>query len=251
MIWDQLTTLQVEKLDKHTPVILPITATEQHGPHLPLATDRLIGEHFAIKVHEELDDQVLILPPISVGYSKHHLKFSGTLTLSHENFSRQVEDIVDSVIHHGFNRIILLNSHGGNQGVGQVILEKLGDKHTEAHIVMATWWRIAYTELKKIACGFGSAGHAGEFETSIMMMIAPHLVLMDKIKPGTNKTSFSWAEGDLLNAPQAAYFRSMNELTSNGVFGDPTIASREKGKKIEDCVVKALKNIVIDMNGLE
>ena len=67
MIWDQMTTSEIEALNSSIPVLLPIAATEQHGPHLPLATDRMIAEHFAHQLHLKIPDQVLILPAVAVG----------------------------------------------------------------------------------------------------------------------------------------------------------------------------------------
>lgn len=248
MIWDQLTSPQIAALDKNIPVLLPIAATEQHGAHLPLATDRLIGEHFAYRLNEQTNEQILILPVVSVGCSSHHLDFSGTLSLSHESFSRQVMDIIGSVIHHGFYKIILFNSHGGNQAIGQVLIEQLGYQYPQVHFVIATWWRIAAEALNAITeTGFGGTGHACEFETSLMLLIAPHLVIRENIRPRENNSTFTWAEGDMLHGSQATYYRSMKEMTSNGVFGDPAAASLEKGMKISEAVVTSLTQLVIDL----
>jgi len=248
MIWDQYTSEQIAALDRNTPVLLPMAATEQHGPHLPLATDRLIGEYFACQLNTLINEQVLILPIVSIGCSTHHMDFPGTLSISHQTFSHQVRDIVNSVIHHGFHKIILFNSHGGNQGIGQVLTEQLGYQYPKADIVMATWWRIATNDLEKITeTGFGGVGHACEFETSLMMLIAPHLVVKENIKPGSSNSTFSWAEGDMLRGAKATYYRSIKEMTSNGVFGDPSTASLEKGKLITDAVLTVLKQIVIDL----
>jgi len=248
MIWDQLTSPQIAQLDKNIPVVLCMAATEQHGPHLPLATDRMIGEHIAHTLHEAMPGQVLLLPAVSIGYSAHHMDFAGSLTLTHETFARQVSDIIDSVIHHGFSKIILLNSHGGNLGIGQVLVEQLGYKYPQADIVMATWWRIAAAELEKITeTGAGGVGHACEFETSLMLLIAPELVKTELIKPGAITPTFAWAEGDMLRGAKATYFRTFKQMTVNGVYGDPTFASAEKGKRISDAVLTALKQIVNDL----
>lgn len=248
MIWDELTSPQIGDLDKNTPVLLPIAATEQHGPHLPLATDRMIGEHFAKRLNEEIPDGILILPTVSIGCSDHHMGFAGTLTYTHDTFARQVREIVNSVIRHGFHKIIIQNSHGGNLGVGQVILEQLGFEHPDCQFVSLTWWRIASEALMGITeTGFGGVGHACEFETSLMMLIAPSLVDHDKIAPGANQKTFDWAEGDMLRGSAASYFRTMKQMTLNGVFGDPTKATLEKGQQITDCVVQALRKIVIDL----
>lgn len=248
MIWDHLASPQIAGLDRNIPVLLPMAATEQHGPHLPLSTDRLIGEYYANQLNLLINEQVLILPSISVGCSSHHLDFPGTLSISHQTFSQQVHDIVNSVIHHGFQKIILFNSHGGNQGIGQVLTEQLAYQYPQAQFVMITWWRIALDALTKITeTGPGGTGHACEFETSLMLLIAPHLVIKENIKPGENNPTFSWAEGDMLHGSKATYYRSMKQMTSNGVFGDPAAASLEKGVKIRDAVLAPLKQIVIDL----
>jgi creatinine amidohydrolase len=248
MIWDQLTSSALDALDRKIPVILPIAATEQHGPHLPLATDRMIGEYFCYQLHKVIPEQVLILPVMSVGCSEHHMDFTGSLTLQHDTFLRLAEDILESVATHGFKNLILLNSHGGNSGIGQVIVEHFGKRHPECRIVMATWWKIAGEDLFKLnETGAGGVGHAGEFETSLMMHIAPELVHHDKIRDKQMIKGFDWAEGDLLRGPRAFLYRSFKSMNPYGVIGEPKKISAEKGQIITDKVRKALKKIVLDL----
>lgn len=248
MIWDELTTIQLSSVAKNTPVILTMAATEQHGPHLPLATDRLIGEHFASELNTLIDDKVLILPSISVGCSSHHMDFIGSLTISHDTFMRQVQDIVQSVIQHGFTNIILLNSHGGNQAVGQVLVEKLGFENPTANIIMVTWWKLVSEALFPLnESGKGGVGHAGEFETSLMLQIAPHLVELDKREIGKHSATYSWSEGDMLRGTKASYYRSTKEMTTNGIFGNPEYASVEKGVAISKLVTGDFKKIIDDL----
>ena len=248
MIYDELTSPQIAKLDKKISLVMVLAATEQHGAHLPLATDRLIGEHFASTLHQQLPDRVLLLPTVSVGCSEHHMDFPGSLTLTHETFISQVEDIVRSVIAHGFTNILLLNSHGGNQGVGQILIEKLGKNHSEANILLATWWKLNRDALVVLnESGVGGTGHAGEFETSLMLLIAPHLVHVEKLEKGLHNKTFPWAEGDMLYPPKVSYFRTMKEMTSNGVYGDPGYGNKEKGEQITTLVVDNLKQIVTDL----
>jgi creatinine amidohydrolase len=250
MIWDQLTSAQIDALDRSITVILPIAATEQHGAHLPLATDRMIGEHLVRQVHQNIDDEVLILPAVGVGCSDHHMGFAGTLSLDHDTFKQQVKQVIQCVIHHGFSKIILLNSHGGNQGIGQVIIEDIGYKYPDCEFFMVSWWRLARQKLLELnQTGFGGVGHAGEFETSLMMLIAPELVHSDKIDKGANQPDFDWAQADLLNAPTVSHYRTMKELTPNGVFGDPRAASAAKGEQITEAVVSHLIKIVQDLGG--
>jgi creatinine amidohydrolase len=248
MNWDQLTSQEINALDRNIPVILPVAATEQHGAHLPLATDRMIAEYFCQQLHEDIPDKVLILPVMGVGCSEHHLDFTGSLTLTHDTFLRQAEEILGSVAHHGFKNLIIYNSHGGNLGIGQVIVEHFGNRHPQCRVVLATWWKIAAGALADLnETGEGGVGHAGEFETSLMMLIAPGLVHHDKIEGKKNQQTFDWATGDLLRGPKASLYRSMKTQTPNGVFGDVRMVSAEKGQKITDIAVSALKKIVLDL----
>ena len=252
MFWDQLTSSQLGALNKQTPVLLNIAAIEQHGAHLPVATDRMIGEYFSGLLNNEIGDQVLILPIVAVGCSDHHMGFSGTLSLSHDTFSSVVKEMIQSVLNHGFYNIILLNSHGGNQGIMQVIVEQLGFANPNAHIIGATWWNLAKEELLKITeTGPGGTGHACEFETSLMKKIAPSLVQESLIKEGANVSSFSMADGDMLYGAKVSFYRTMKELTPNGVFGKPINSSAEKGERIASCVTAALKQLVLEMYKLK
>ncbi len=252
MYWDQLTSGQLAALDKQTPVLLNIAAIEQHGAHLPVATDRMIGEYFSNLLNQKIGDKILILPIVAVGCSDHHMGFCGTLTLSHTTFASVVKEMIQSVLNHGFYNIILLNSHGGNQGIMQVIIEQLGYANPNAHILGASWWNIAKEELLKITeTGPGGTGHACEFETSLMKVIAPQLVHDSLIKPGANVWAFPAVDGDLLTGPKISFYRTMKELTPNGVYGDPTTSSAEKGIRIGECVVAALKQLVSDIYNLK
>ena len=248
MIWQNLTSPALSQVNRLTPVILPLAAIEQHGPHLPLATDRLIGEFLTSELDRAIPDQVLILPSLAVGCSRHHMDFSGTLTVSHDTFASQAIEIMECVIEQGFQNLILFNSHGGNQGVGQVILERLGEANPQCRVVLATWWKLAALKLSNVTeAGPGAVGHACEFETSLIECIAPELISRNSIAPGQNTPTLSWAEGDMLRSPRASLYRTMKQMTPNGVYGRPDLAHRKKGLAIRDAVVAELKTIVMDL----
>ena len=243
---DRLTSREIDGLERSIPVIIPISAIEQHGPHLPLATDRIIGWHFLTQLEKEISDKVLILPSLGIGCSSHHMEFPGTLSYTHDTLFAMVEDIVESLLEHGFHRIILFNSHGGNQGVAQVLSERLGPELT--YFSTITWWRLAASALLDLSrTGPGGVGHAGEFETSLMLHIDPDLVRKKLIEKGKNQATFSWAEGDMLRSGSAGLYRSMYEMTPNGIYGDPTQSSADQGLKISRLIVSRLKGIVLDL----
>ncbi len=245
MIWDQLTSPKLAALDRKLPVVLPIAAIEQHGPHLPVATDRLIGEHFMRQLNARLPDDVLILPTVSVGCSEHHMDYVGTLTLTHATFIGQLTEILNSVAAHGFTNLIISNSHGGNIGAMQVTLEAFGRRHPGVRIVSWSWWGLASQKLPELnETGPGGVGHACEFETSLVLLIAPELVDMSAIVKGGNRPTFDWAESDLIRRPIATLYRTFLESTSNGEIGDATAATREKGEKITALVLDDMARIV-------
>ena len=250
MIWDQLTSPEINNLDRNIPVVFTVSATEQHGLHLPVATDRMIGEHFCNELNKVIPDKVLILPIMSVGISEHHMDFTGTLTIQHQTFLNQAEDILSSVVRHGFRNIILFNSHGGNLAAGQLLLEKFGAMHPEIQMVFATWWKILGDSIFDLnESGPGGVGHAGEFETSLMLYMNPGLVKLDKIEAVKNIKTYDWAEADMIRGSLASIYRSMKGQTSNGVFGNPSVHSVEKGRQITDMVTVAMKKIILDLYG--
>jgi creatinine amidohydrolase len=142
----------------------------------------------------------------------------------------------------------VLNAHGGNQGVCQVLLEQFGTQHPDSQIVVATWWRIAADALVALnETGPGGVGHACEFETSLMLHIAPQLVRMDAIEPRANVPTYEWAEADLLRSSRAALFRTMKQMTPTGAYGEPARAIAAKGKQISEIVCDALAAILKDI----
>jgi creatinine amidohydrolase len=248
MIWQELTSPDFHNIDRCTPVVLPVAAVEQHGPHLPLATDRMIVEFFAEELNSRLGRSILVLPSVPVGCSDHHMDFPGSLTLAQETFLAVGKQYLHSVWRHGFRNFLVLNAHGGNQGVCQVLLEQFGTEHPESQIVVATWWRIAAENLLPLnESGPGGIGHACEFETSLMLHIAPQLVHVDAVQPRANVLTFEWAEGDLIRSPRAALFRTMKQMTSNGAYGDPSKATAAKGQQIAQIVCDALSAILSDL----
>jgi creatinine amidohydrolase len=248
MIWDQLTSPEINNLDRNIPVVFTVSATEQHGLHLPVATDRMIGEHFCNELNKVIPDKVLILPIMSVGISEHHMDFTGTLTIQHQTFLNQAEDILSSVVRHGFRNIILFNSHGGNLAAGQLLLEKFGAMHPEIQMVFATWWKILGDSIFDLnESGPGGVGHAGEFETSLMLYMNPGLVKLDKIEAVKNIKTYDWAEADMIRGSLASIYRSMKGQTSNGVFGNSSVHSVEKGRQITDMVTDSMKKIILDL----
>lgn len=246
MRWEYLTSPQLDAYDRKTPVFLNIAAIEQHGPHLPLATDALIGDHLLSQLEARLGDKVLILPQVMVCCSRHHLDFTGTLTVSHQTMLAYVTELLQCVVDKGFETIVILNSHGGNQAIGQVIVEQFGSDNPQATVAMVTWWTLAREALAEISeSGPFGVGHACEFETSLIQLIAPQLVREPIPDTLHYAPTYPWAEGDMLRGAHGSVFRTMREISGgSGVVGNPASASAEKGQRISDAVVAQLVAVV-------
>ena len=249
MLWARLRRGQLDAFDRNTPVILPVASTEQHSDHLPLCTDYLIAEAVLDRVDAALDHKLLILPTQRVGCSEHHMKIPGSLTLKHETFRRVVIDVAESVIRHGFKRIAIVNCHGGNQAINGVIGEQIGQQHPDVECMVVNWSGPAHEKLKALQDGpLGSVGHACEFETSLIQVIAPELVDLESaanndggIQPRVKSMWF-----DMLQSPVAHCYRPFDQLSETGAWGKPSLASKEKGKKILDLCVEGLKELIVE-----
>jgi creatinine amidohydrolase len=213
-------------------VVVAFGATEQHGPHLPLATDALLGDHLARLVADRLD--AFVAPTVRIGCSEHHLEFPGTISFSQDTFHRIVADIVASLARGGFDRVILVPTHGGNFGPLGDAVEKLGpDPGIEVRALTDLTALLAIAQLGESEHGvpMGEGGlHAGEWETSMLVAIHPDLVHMERGEPGYT--------GDPQEAAGAIFGAGVHTISQNGVIGDPARSSAENGARYWDEVVR-------------
>lgn len=211
--------------DGETTAIVVLGAQEQHGAHLPLATDSLWGARLAEMIAERIG--AFVAPVFSVGFSPEHMKFPGTITLRAETWGAVVEDYVASLEAHGFRRILLLASHGGNYEPLANELPGLRQRHPRVELV-------AYTDLLglvdaagEVADRYGvtrdeAGAHAGEWETSMMLAVEPETVHRDREEVG-----FMGALGPVLDQ---IVEEGIDAVAPNGVLGDPAKASGEHGR---------------------
>jgi creatinine amidohydrolase len=159
--------------------VLPVGATEQHGPHLPVGTDSFTVEYLARTASAEAARAipVVVAPTLQFGSSHHHIPFGGTMSLSTETYYRVIFELTESLILGGFKRLFILNGHGGNNELIQLAARDLALKHP-VQVAAAAYWTIAWDDLvKEKAHEHGLLpGHAGVFETSQIMALRPDLV---------------------------------------------------------------------------
>ena len=205
-------------------VVIPFGATEQHGPHMALSTDRVIGEEMTRRVADALD--AFAAPAVPFGCSSHHLAFPGTISINDATFAAIVTDVVSSLAAGGFRRIVLLPSHGGNFAPLAAVVEKLqvpDGVRIDALTDIAVLAGIPQRGAAEHGVPLGEGGlHAGEWETSMMLAIHPELVHMDRREPGYT--------GDPAEAVGTLFSQGVDSLAANGVIGDPARASAEHGE---------------------
>jgi creatinine amidohydrolase len=221
MSWPEV---QAELAGGRDTVVIAFGATEQHGPHMPLATDALIGDRLARLVAEKLD--AFVAPTVRVGCSEHHLEFPGTLSISEQTFVGVVGDLVRSLARGGFRRVVLLPTHGGNFGPLAATIEQLGSIpgiEVRALTDLGALLAIAQLGADEYGVPINHGGlHAGEWETSMLAAIHPELVHPERAQPGYT--------GDPEAAIGAIFASGVHTISPNGVIGDPSQASPEHGR---------------------
>jgi creatinine amidohydrolase len=238
--WRKLRADQLrEKARQDAIVILPVASLEQHGPHLPVEVNSMLGETVAVRAAREIvarGQQAVVLPVLWTGLSEHHMSFGGTVTLDFPAFSTVVEGVCRSVLRDGFKRIVLLNAHGGNENALRTITDELTPKYG-VPIVQFTYWYAAAEEIAEILETQSALLHACEAETSMLLAVRPDLVAMDRA--GTAKANSTPDVADVVGGGVYRW-RTIGARSSSGVIGNPEAATAEKGERLFTVIASAL-----------
>jgi creatinine amidohydrolase len=215
-------------------VILPVASVEQHGPHLPVETDTAIGEAVTAGTARRLmerGERAVVLPAMWFGLSEHHMPFGGTITLGLPAFQAVIEDICRSLQRHGFRRIVLSNSHGGNENALRAITDDLTVR-LRLPIILFTYVPVAAQAVAPLLTTQSDIYHACEAETAMMLALRPELVARDRIP----------ARFDLPTSggPSLYRWRSFAVRTETGVMGNPAAGTAEQGQKMLDAIADKL-----------
>ena len=246
MRYGELTSPELSAIDKGTIVVLPLGACEQHGPHMPMLTDTLLVTAVAEAAERRMTDDVLLLPTQWMGMSDHHLSFAGTVSANPELYSRWVLRTVETVIGHGFRKLLVLNGHGGN---GVPMKQALAELHSrgadrpDLWVVGANYWELGPTVSKAASEGINGIRmqssmmiHADEWEYSLALHVFPELCRPDRVRavPTDFKTDYyDVDEGKFavaLSTPFTAFIPT-------GAANRPELATAEKGQALFDAFV--------------
>lgn len=223
MLLAEMTWPEVAALPRETPVVFPIAALEQHGRHMPVFTDSMLMGEIARRAEVALGGRAVFAPLQWLGNSHHHLDFPGTLSAEPRVYLDMLAGLLENFLHHGFTRLFLLNGHGGNDVPGKQAVFEVRQRHRERKdllLLMATYWNLV-PEVQVPGSTQTQMGHACDWETSMVLRLAPHLVK---------------GHGEV---PEVAFGRSfepasrgwvMQDRSEPGHVGDPSGATAEKGE---------------------
>lgn len=230
--WGDFTARQFEGLDpEKTIAVLPVAATEQHGPHLPVATDYAIMEGMLATVFPLIADDldVRFLPIQCVGKSNEHIRVPGTLTISATTLIDQWCDLGDAVARAGIRKLVIVNSHGGNEEIMGIVAREMRVRH-DMLATKTSWMRFGlpdglYSDVER---QFGI--HGGDVETSLMLHFRPETVDMELAQDFPSRVVDARAEfGHLAHTGTHAFAWIAGDLHPDGVVGEAAQATAEKG----------------------
>jgi creatinine amidohydrolase len=253
-LWKEMTTVDFSATDTSRWIaMLPVAAIEQHGPHLPVATDTTINEGCVAALLAKLPAELplTVLPTQCIGKSNEHIHSPGTLTLSYETLARVLIEIGESVARAGVRKLILANSHGGNIAVLDIVARELRVRHGMLCVV-ASWSRLGQPEGVYSAWENAYGIHGGDMETSVMLALTPELVRMERAARFASLQERLVQEHKMLRAHGTAPFGWIaQDLSPDGTVGDASLATAEKGHLSIDAVTDRMVELIADMHAFD
>jgi creatinine amidohydrolase len=258
--WADLATTDFATLDRARAIaVLPLAATEQHGPHLPLSvdTDLVDGVVRASLPHLPADLPALFLPTQAIGYSPEHTAFAGTLTLKSETVIRLWTDIAESVAAAGVNKLVLFNSHGGQVSLLDVVARDLRAR-LGMLVYSVSWFNLPLTgEAGQDVNALFSADehrfgvHAGDVETSMMLALRPEQVRMKAAQNFHSSSQDRAAQFPILgNGKSAKLAWQMQDYNPHGAAGNAEAATADKGQVLVQAAGRSLAALLTEIDQL-
>lgn len=232
--WEELTSVQLaDRLaaDPECVALIPVGATEQHGPHLPVGTDTIIATALA---DAAAGDAAVVLPPLAFGASFFHgTRMAGTVAFSGEETAAAAGLVAEACVDSGLRRILFVNGHVGNAAPLWIACDRFRREFHELQIGVMQWWDLT-PDIARRATEDAADWHANAAETSLMLVLRPELVDTDKILDADDPDR---TEGVVFRYP-------VQHVSTNGVTGYPSRASKAMGLELWQDVVTAARDVV-------
>jgi creatinine amidohydrolase len=224
-----------DAIERGAVVLLPTGSTEQHGPHLPLDTDLFLAESVCRELARRAPGRVLVLPGIPYGLNLHHIDFPGTIHVAPQHFIDFCVDVLKSCAYHGFRRLAVVNGHGSNMPLADLIARRIV-LETPSLCCAFGYYNMGREESLQ-ACTTGTYAHADEWETSLYLHFARDRVQMDKAVADGDRVGRTMTSD---STTQVRFNDYWGRWTRTGVHGDPTSATPEKGRHILEAVLREM-----------
>ena len=236
-----------DAFDRGATVVIPTGSTEQHGPHLPLIVDSCTAEHIArsAAARAASDVPIVVAPTVTYGSSHHHLPWAGSMSLSVRTYMAVIEDLIRCVAHHGGKRVALVNGHGGNVAPHDVVTSAL-TLELDIAVAAVSYWTLAEKELAAEGLdGLGGIpGHAGGFETSLMLALRPDIINLDQRGVGVPAAP---ADEDWVGPRLGGLVRQLGAFErAGGVSDDAGGASGERGQRLLEVTIEVVRRFLVD-----
>ena len=246
--WNNLTTKEISKLSRNTVIIVPFSAIEQHGPHLPVSTDKVILDRILEKLctKNKKNKDFVVLPNLCIGSSSEHSSFEGTLSVNSLNYINFCLNYLESIFSKKFYKFIFLNSHGGQTSHIEIIAKELKTKFIKSKIIKANYFLFSGYEniisTNELTYGY----HGGDFETSLMLYLAKEKVRINKISKG--KLSPDYNNKKIITFEKNIKLQwDTKDISKSGIIGNPQNASSVKGEKLTKVAILTIEKIIKEL----
>jgi creatinine amidohydrolase len=219
-------------------VLIPVGSNEQHGPNLAVRMDTTGAFEFSRRASARMAPRLLVAPAAPWGVSHHHMNFPGTITLSPETFIQIIVEVIQSLQHHGFERFMIVNGHGGNVAAIEIAAIRARTELDVPFVGACTYFSFLDQSVKERYPTTAVNGHACEIETSVALYMMPEIVRKDALEIG-QLTELSTGLRGQMRKYNIAIPYSFDEYTLNGALGDATLASEAFG---HDLIESGLDN---------
>lgn len=235
--------------------VVPTGSLEQHGAHLPVGTDSLLAEAVSRESVErvvEHGSEAVVFPAIWTGFSPHHVPLGATVSLAKETLVALLDDVCSSLIDAGFESILLVNGHGGNRPAVSLVSGDIGTRQADTDVGDVSYLALARPFVNDIREGEpGSAYHAGEIETALMLHLYEEFVAMDQARDHREDPVTSFSGSDMFHGGPLGMRRTYDRLTEDGVRGEPSLATAETGAALFEGISERLAELIEEFSHLD
>ncbi|OBF30950.1 amidase [Mycobacterium sp. ACS1612] len=233
-MWDELTSAQLAArlaADPECVALIPVGATEQHGPHLPVGTDTIVAAALADAAAGRV---AVVLPPLAFGASFFHgTRMPGTVGFSGEETAATAFRVAEACVDSGFRRVLFVNGHVGNAAPLWIACDRFRREFPDVRVGVMQWWDLT-PDIARRATEDAVDWHANAAETSLMLVLRPELVDTDRVR-----------NADDPDRTEGTVFRyGVQHVSTNGVTGHPSRASKSMGLELWRDVVDAARDVV-------